>query len=127
VNVEQHKKIVARMNRVDALPADIRELIHEEGLSVVQAFLDQGVKSAAGIRHIIMRVRNGSIDPGTGQGGKGWVQSGRTMAVVPMEPTPAMIQASMDEVSGHNVIVDKYEKHRRRLRAALRVGMSRVV
>lgn len=120
-------KIQARMARLDALPKEIRELIHEHGLTVVQAFLDQGVTKAAGIRHLIQQVRTGSLEPGIGGGsGKGWVQSGRTMCVVPREPTPAMIDASMAEVSNHNVTVDKYEKHRLRLRAAIRIGMSRV-
>ena len=120
------QKAQARMNRIDALPKDVRELVHEYGYSVIDAFLCQGVTKASAIKHLIQRVKTGSIDPGTGKGSAGWVHAGRTMAVVPLEPTPAMIEASMAEVSGGNVTVDKYEKHKLRLRAALRVGMSRL-
>jgi hypothetical protein len=119
------EKIRARMDRIDAMPADIRALIHEYGLTVVQAFVDQGVTKATGIRHLIQQVARGSVEPGTSAGSKGWVQSNRNMVVVPLEPTPAMIEASMATVSGHDVVVDKYEKHRLRLRAAIKAGMSR--
>lgn len=120
-----HEKIVARMARIDALPPAIRELIHEEGLSIVQSFLDVGVKKPEHIRHLIMRVRSGSVDIGTGAGGFGWTQNGRQMVVVPLEPTPAMINASMETVSAHDVECTKFEKHKRRLRAAIKAGMSR--
>lgn len=124
---QQHAKLQARMERIDALPKGIRELIHEHGLTIVQAFLDHKITNPNAIQHLIDRVRNGSIDPGTGEGSKGWVQAGRTMCMVPTEPSPAMIEASMAEVSGGNVVVTKYEKHRLRLRAAIRVGTSRVI
>jgi hypothetical protein len=113
------EKIRARMDRIDAMPPDIRALIHEEGLTVVQAFIDQGVRKAAGIRHLIEQVRKGSNDAATGV-------SQRTMCLVPMEPTLEMIDASMATVSNHDVEVTKHEKHRLRLRAAIRAGMSRV-
>jgi hypothetical protein len=41
------------------------------------------------------------------------------MVIVPIDPTRAMIDASLSEVSGFNVRVTKEEKHRRRLKAAL--------
>ncbi len=125
IEEEREAKVRARMSRIDALPKDIRELIHEHGLSVVQAFLDHGLTKAKAIRHIITQVRTGSIEASPGNG-NGWQQAGRTMCVVPLEPTSAMIEASMAEVSGHNVVVDKFEKHRRRLRAAIRAGLSRI-
>lgn len=42
-----------RMARVDQLPADIRELVHEYGLSVVDACMGVGVTKARHIRHIV--------------------------------------------------------------------------
>jgi len=123
---EHHDKIKARMARIDALPKDIRELIHEFGLTVVQAFLDQKVTKAYAIRHLIEQVQRGSNEPGTGVGGVGMV-SGRAMCVVPIEPTPAMIAASMATVANHDMAVSKEEKHRLRLRAAIKAGMSRKV
>jgi hypothetical protein len=121
----QREKIVARMSYIDSLPKDIRELVHEHGFTVVKAFLDQKITKAAAIKHLIGTVKTGSIDPGTGTGGVGMV-SGRAMCVIPIEPTPAMIAASMATVANHDVLVSKEEKHRLRLRAAIKAGMSRV-
>lgn len=114
------------MARIDSMPKEIRELIHEYGLTVVQAFLDLGVTRPTSIRHLIRQVQTGSNDPGTAIGGTGMI-GGRAMCVMPREPTPAMIEASMATVSNHDVDVDKYEKHRLRLRAALKAGMIRVI
>ena len=47
---------VARMERVDAMPEDIRELVHEYGLTVVDAFLSCGVTKANRIRHLVETV-----------------------------------------------------------------------
>ena len=121
-----HDKIKARMARIDAMPKEIRELIHEYGLTVVQAFLDLGITKPSSIRHLIKTVLTGSMDPGTGIGGVGMV-SGRTMCMVPIEPTPAMIAASMATVANHDMIIDKEKKHLLRLRAAIKAGISRVV
>lgn len=48
--VERAKK---RMARVDSLPADIREVIYEYNLEVVQEFLNHGVRKAKSIKHLI--------------------------------------------------------------------------
>lgn len=48
----------ARMAKVDALPPDIRELVHQYGLTTVQACMDHGVRRAASIRHIVETVLN---------------------------------------------------------------------
>ncbi len=55
---------VARMNRVDAMAPDLRELMHEFGLSIVDAFLQHGVTRPKSIRHLINAVRNGSVEIG---------------------------------------------------------------
>ena len=47
-----------RMARVDSYPPEIRELIHDYGLSVVQAFLDCGVREQRHIRHLVEVVLN---------------------------------------------------------------------
>lgn len=125
MNNTQREKIVARMSYIDSLPKDVRELVHEHGFTVVKAFLDQKITKASAIRHLIDTVRTGSIDPGTGTGGVGMV-GGRKMCVIPVEPTPAMIAASMATVANHDMLVSKEEKHRLRLRAAIKAGMSRV-
>lgn len=47
-----------RMDRVDALPADVRDLVHDYGLNVVQAMLDSGVTKPRNMRHIVETVLN---------------------------------------------------------------------
>lgn len=127
MNQQQHEKIVARMDRIDAMPKEIRELIHEYGLTMVQAFIDQKITKPNVIRHLIQQVQRGSLDVGSGDGGQGWVQQGRAMVVVPAEPTPAMIHASMATVANHDMDVDKFEKHKLRLKAAIKAGIARHV
>lgn len=92
----------------------------------MQAFLDHGVNKASAIRHLIMSARKGSLDVGTSEGSLGWHQQNRAMCMVPMEPTEVMIAASMDTVSGFDISCTKHEKHKLRLRAAIRAGMSRI-
>jgi hypothetical protein len=47
------RKRAARMRRVDAMPAELRELVHEYGLPVVRACLDLGVRKPNQIRHLV--------------------------------------------------------------------------
>ena len=46
----------ARMQKIDALPADIRELVHEYGYHVVNSFMLHGVPKAKHIRHLVETV-----------------------------------------------------------------------
>lgn len=46
------------MERVDAMPDDVRALVHEYGLHVVQALLDSGVTKARNMRHVVEAVLN---------------------------------------------------------------------
>lgn len=50
------RKRAARMNRIDAMPADLRALVYEYGLNVVLAFLDAGVTKPRRIRHLVETV-----------------------------------------------------------------------
>ena len=54
----------ARMERIDAMPYDLRMLVKEEGLTIVQAFLDCGVTKSNHIKHLIATVRSGSFNGG---------------------------------------------------------------
>jgi hypothetical protein len=49
-----------RMERIDAMPVDIRACVHDYGLSVVDACLQAGVTKGRHIRHIVETVRGGS-------------------------------------------------------------------
>lgn len=55
-----HQKAVARMEKIDAQPPEIRAIVHEEGWRVVEAFLLCGVTKARHIKHLIQVVREGS-------------------------------------------------------------------
>lgn len=47
-----------RMDRADALPTDIRRVVHEYGLEVVQEFLNHGVRRPESIAHLIDTARD---------------------------------------------------------------------
>jgi hypothetical protein len=59
-----------RMNEIDSLHPDVRAIVHEEGWTVVKAFLDAGVRNARQIRHLIRTVREGSEAYGNGTRGE---------------------------------------------------------
>jgi len=42
-----------RMMRVDAMPKPLRDLVHEYGLTIVDAFLAVGVSKPKHIRHVV--------------------------------------------------------------------------
>ena len=114
---------LAHMQTIDNLPEDWRALVHEHGFNVVMAMLDCGVKKAKHARHIINTVLD-ELSPVRGsfssQGTR--TRAENTLALIPREPTEAMINASMATVASFEVSVTKYEKHRLRLRAALRAA-----
>jgi hypothetical protein len=115
-------KVKAGMDVIDALPKEVRELVHEFGYTMIRAFLDLNVTKASAIRHLILQVKRGSLDTGNGKS----AQSGRIMVAIPSEPTPEMIYASMNTVTPSDpvIVTDKYEKHKLRLRAALKAGAA---
>lgn len=49
-------KRAARMNAVDELPPEIRELVHDYGLNTIKAFWDIGVRKPRHIKHLIETV-----------------------------------------------------------------------
>ena len=53
-----NERCAKRMNRIDKLPAPLRELVHEYGLSIVTAFTDAGMYDHKRIRHCIETVLN---------------------------------------------------------------------
>ena len=57
------------MNRIDAMPKDVREVIHDHGLTVVDALLTAGITKARVMRHLIDVIRQGSSAWGNGTRG----------------------------------------------------------
>ncbi len=58
------KRVQARMAKVDAMPPPLRALVHDHGLTIIQAFLDHGITRPRTIRHIIQVVQRGSYEIG---------------------------------------------------------------
>lgn len=117
------RRRAARMQSVDGMPEDWRALVHAYGFNVVHAMQTCGVKKAAHCRHLIETVLD-ELSPIRGskssQGTR--CRSEQLLVLTPIEPTDAMIDASMATVSGFDVHCSKREKHRLRLRAALQAA-----
>lgn len=110
---------IARMERVDGMDPEMKMLVHEYGLTVIQSFLDLKVTKARQIEHLIKVVLRGSTEIGDRTNSPKL----STMKVyIPVEPTERMVLASMAEVSNFDMKVTKYEKHRIRLKAAIQAG-----
>lgn len=133
------KRLRALAN-TDAMPHELKECVHEFGYTVVFTFMKWGITKPKAIREIVYAVWLGV------NGGGGYSQSdgvdgaldallgkeiinskalknflhAHSKVMVSVEPTRVMLEASMAEVSGHTIVCTKEEKHRRRLRAALR-------
>lgn len=123
-DIEAHHRRVKRMDRIDSMPKDMRELVHEHGLTVVDAFLACGVTKARHMRHLIKTIKQGGYE--IGRRGKNYMPEGwgvsYEMVMVPSEPTRRMVEASMAEVANFDIECTKYEKHRRRLVAAIKAA-----
>ena len=136
-------KRYAALEQMDRMPADLRECVHEFGYGIVQTLISNGVTKPSAIRQIVVAIWGGARQEGQRTGARNtidWLlsQSGTgvsaktfyrllaqsSLAVVAAEPTRAMLNASLAEVSGHSIRCTKEEKHRRRLRAALRTAMK---
>ena len=134
------------LNDVDRLPRDDRLIVHEFGFSIYRALRQAGVRNPGSMRQLVHEIwqgARGSTSGGKPRGFAGasnlaaldWmlIQSGATISaaclirhlrlsglvIVPLDPSPPMVDASMATISGHNVVVDKRTKHRKRLRAAV--------
>lgn len=137
-----------RMERIDALPQDVRVLVHEFGWTVVGQFWDAGVRKPSLIRHLIETVLTGAHEVQSrrlklhGQSDAGEVLAQcmgdlgimanaealakrlrfRGRIVAPVTPTPAMVQASMDALARRQQpdrVWPREQKHRLRLADAL--------
>lgn len=130
---------------VDRLPVEYRQIVHEFGFAIYRALITAGVTRPSQMRQLVHEIWHGAR--GSTRGGKprgypgaanlsqlDWllIQTGSNVSaatlvgilkrhgfiLVPHEPSPGMIDASMDTVSDFDVKCTKREKHRRRLRAA---------
>ena len=130
------------LDRVDKMPPDLRECVHEFGFGIVNLLVFNGVTNPKAIRMIVTAIWGGARDDsqkrnirntidwllsqsGTGVSSKTFYRllAENNLAIVSAEPTRAMLDASLAAVSDHTLRCTKEEKHRRRLRAALRAAM----
>lgn len=128
-----------QLTMVDQMSEELRGCVHEFGLPVVLACTSAGVTSAVSIRRLVKEIWAGARQDGQKSGARNtldWLlcQNGagisaktlyrvledNNLVIASVEPTRAMLDASMAAVTGGNVICSKEEKHRRRLRAAMR-------
>lgn len=139
------EKTIKSFARIDAMNPTMRALVHEYGEPIVQACILAGVRQPRQIRQLVREIWEGARQPAQrrpAMGSLDWVlaQAGaginaKTLVrilrdnshyIVPIDPTTHMINASLREVSGFNVRVTKEEKHRRRLRAAIKAGVRHI-
>lgn len=126
----------------DAMSSDLRRCVHEYGFEIVRACLHVGVEKPHQIRNLVREIWRGARQPFQRKHESGnssamnqldWIlmQSGSQVGaaglvrflyqmgfvVVPLEPTPQMVEASID-ITDTLGKVTKFQKHKRRLRAA---------
>jgi hypothetical protein len=146
------ERSIRALDETDQMPAALRECVHEFGYAIVHACVQRGVVEPRHIRSLVREIWDGARQPAQRNriGRKyspvldslDWIliQAGagisattlvrvlwdKGMVIVPNEPGHVMIEASLATVTGGNVICTKPEKHRRRLRAALRAQAQRL-
>lgn len=129
------------MDDYDALPRELRQCVAEFGLPIVNVLVKYGITKPGHIRDIVRECWEGPRNFHQRKAGPttvlDWLllKAGASMSadtlirslrmnnyvVVPSDPSPAMIEASMDAVN-HMGVVSKRVKHRNRLIAALKAG-----
>lgn len=146
------QRALRALDDTDQMSAELRACVHEFGYAIVRAFISQGIDDPKKIRVLVREIWDGARQPAQRNriGRKhspvldslDWVliQAGaqisahallkylwsKGFAVIPWEPSTVAIEASLATVSGGNVVCTKYEKHRRRLRAAIHAQAKRL-
>lgn len=129
----------------DAMPPDLRAVVHEFGFPIVDAFLTLGIRQPRHIRHLVTTCwlgarsnLDGNRGGMTGQLDSLLIQSGAALSadallrflkqqnrvILELHPTDIMVDASIEETANLG-LVSKREKHAARLKAALRAGAVR--
>ncbi len=146
--LQEMHQMTRGIESVDLLPAPIRACVHEFGWSVVQGFLQNGIKNPNTIRQLVHVVQLGAREDGNKRlfGNKSsraansldklLMSSGSTLSaagvieflrlenclLVYNEPSDEMIAASIMALKDEKKRVTVEQKHRLRLRAGIRAG-----
>lgn len=132
---------IKHLNDVDNMPSDIKECVHEFGLPIVYVLLKFGIDKPEHIREVVREIWSGGRQDGQGAGARDMIDFAISrnlvsyegllrllkdshLAIVPMNPTRAMLDASMRTVSEFNRKITKEHKHRLRLTAAIKASME---
>jgi len=138
------------LEATDDMKAGLRQCVHEYGYAIVQACLQAGVNEPRTIRQLVREIWAGARQPaqrtGTGSARRNalehldWVLiqanaeinastlirilKDNNLVIVPDEPTFQMIEASKATVANHDLKITKSDKHRLRLRAAIKAAVE---
>lgn len=143
-------RVLRALDRTDNMAPEIRACVHEYGYAIVNALLNAGVTQPAQMRNLVREIWEGARQPHQASAERknrpsfldklDWiliqaeskisavtlvrVLRDNAMVIVALEPSPAMIAASMSTVADHNLRITKTEKHRRRIRAAIEASVK---
>jgi hypothetical protein len=134
------------LEETDRMPAHLRECVHEYGLPIVSVLMKHGITRASAIREIVREIWAGARQTSQRRAPSStldwyFVQAGvdmntstllrllsdQSLIIVPKNATVQMVEASMDTVSGHNLVITKRQKHKLRLDAALDAGSKHLL
>lgn len=130
----------------DTMAPGLRECVHEFGYPIVVACISAGVRDPRRIRELVKEIWDGARQTTQGTSAYGtldWllIQAGanisaktlyrvladHSLVLTGAQPTRAMLNASMAEVSNFDLRCTKQEKHHRRLSAALNVARHSMI
>jgi hypothetical protein len=137
------EKRTRALNETDNMSPELRRCVHEYGYAIVNACLCAKVTDPRRIHQLVREIWDGARQPCQSRpkgGTLDWllIQAGagitaatlmrilhdNSLAVVPLEPSNYMVEASKATLANHDERVTKTEKHRRRLRAAISAGVK---
>lgn len=139
-------KAYRSLDQTDTMSPELRACVHEFGSQIVNTLLQRGVCKPVEIRAVVLSCWSGAREPHQRHGNiargpatfvnqldwlleqRGAPISAATllrmlqlhgMVIIPLDPSALMVEASMATVANHDVMVTKYEKHKRRLKAGI--------
>lgn len=139
------KRSIREFDEMGRLSPGLRECVHEFGFAIVNSCRQVGINEPRHIRMLVREIWDGARQPMQRNGAVGMVNRldwllvqgsagvsasqllrylfDHGFIVVPREPTPPMVDASMDAVN-HMGVVSKRQKHHNRLRAAHKAAVK---
>lgn len=139
----KRQRIENSYEQIEGMEPGLRACVHEYGFAIVNQCLMAGIRKPAMIHQLVREIWAGARQPRQKmpkagildwlllQAGAeitaaelGRVLKNSNLAIVPLDPTREMIDASLATVSRFDLRVTKREKHRLRLKAELAAGAN---